>query len=379
MQKIKLGMVGGGKGSFIGEIHRMAARLDGRYQIVAGALSSDPKIAAASAEENNIEKSRSYDSFEIMAEKEKELTNGIDAVAIVTPNHLHASVAKAFLKKDIHVICDKPITTELSDAEELEILTNESGLIFAVTYNYSGYPMVRQAKEMIAAGKLGNIRIIQLEYAQDWLSEGIEKTGHKQAAWRTNPKYAGKGGAIGDIGTHAFHLAEFITGLKTSALLADLESFVAGRTLDDNANILMQYNNGAKGMLWVSQVASGKENGLQVRIYGDKAGIEWSQEEPNQLRYSPLGDSMNIITRAGSGAGQLSNQASRLPSGHPEGFIEGFANIYQDTADLIVAHNIGGQIDSLVPNIQDGVRGIRFIEKAVASNQAGSIWLSLED
>ena len=243
MQKIKLGMVGGGKGSFIGEIHRMAARLDGRYQIVAGALSSDPKIAAASAEENNIEKSRSYDSFEIMAEKEKELTNGIDAVAIVTPNHLHASVAKAFLKKDIHVICDKPITTELSDAEELEILTNESGLIFAVTYNYSGYPMVRQAKEMIAAGKLGNIRIIQLEYAQDWLSEGIEKTGHKQAAWRTNPKYAGKGGAIGDIGTHAFHLADFITGLKTSALLADLESFVADRTLDDNANILMQYSN----------------------------------------------------------------------------------------------------------------------------------------
>ena len=378
MQRIRLGMVGGGKGAFIDEVHRMAARLDNRYELVAGSLSSNPKIAAASAAELNIAKSRSYNSFETMAKKERSLKEGIDAVAIVTPNYLHAPAAKAFLKEGIHVICDKPLTTELSDAEELKTLAKESGLVFAVTYNYSGYPMVRQAKQMIANGELGNVRVIQLEYAQDWLAEDIEKTGQKQAAWRTNPKYAGKGGAIGDIGSHAFHLAEFMTGLETSALLADLDSFVTGRTLDDNASILLRYKNGAKGMLWVSQVASGKENGLQIKIYGDKAGLEWSQEDPNYLRYTPLGDSMKIITRAGAGAEQLSNDASRLPSGHPEGFIEGFANIYRDTADLINAHKNDGQVDSLVPGIEDGCRGVLFIEKAVASNQSGSIWLSLD-
>lgn len=378
MRKIRLGMVGGGKGAFIGEVHRMAARLDDRYELVAGALSSDPKIATTSAEELNIDKNRSYDSFKKMAKKEKGLKSGIDAVAIVTPNHLHAPVAKAFLKEGIHVICDKPLTADLSDAEELNFLAKKSGLVFTVTYNYSGYPMVRQAREMISSGKLGNVRVIQLEYAQDWLAEDIEKTGQKQAAWRTDPKRAGKGGALGDIGSHAFHLAEFVTGLETSALLADLDSFVANRTLDDNANILLHYKNGAKGMLWVSQVASGKENGLQIRIYGDKAGLEWSQEDPNYLRFTPLGDSMKIISRAGSEAGQLSNNASRLPSGHPEGFIEGFANIYRDTADLINAHTKSLQVDSLAPTIEDGLRGIRFIEKAVASSQSGSIWLSMD-
>jgi len=378
MNKIKLGMVGGGKGAFIGDVHRMAARLDGRYELIAGSLSSDANRAAESAAELGVDAKRSYNSYHEMARKEGKLKSGIDAVTIVTPNHLHADVAKEFLKAGIHVICDKPLTSNLQDAEELAKLVKDTGLVFAVTYNYSGYPMVRQAKEMVANGELGNIRVVQLEYAQDWLATNIERNGQKQAAWRTDPKQAGKGGAIGDIGTHAFHLAEFITGLKASSILADLDSFVLGRTLDDNANILFHYKNGAKGMLWVSQVASGKENGLQIRIYGDKGGLEWAQEDPNYLHFSPLGYAKKILTRAGSGTGSLSNAAARIPSGHPEGFIEGFANIYRETADLIDAYREKKTIASLVPTVDDGLRGMRFVDKAVASNQAGSIWQSLD-
>ena len=378
MNKIKLGMVGGGKGAFIGDVHRMAARLDGRYELIAGSLSSDANRAAESAAELGVDAKRSYNSYHEMARKEGKLKSGIDAVTIVTPNHLHADVAKEFLKAGIHVICDKPLTSNLQDAEELAKLVKDTGLVFAVTYNYSGYPMVRQAKEMVANGELGNIRVVQLEYAQDWLATNIERNGQKQAAWRTDPKQAGKGGAIGDIGTHAFHLAEFITGLKASSILADLDSFVLGRTLDDNANILFHYKNGAKGMLWVSQVASGKENGLQIRIYGDKGGLEWAQEDPNYLQFYPLGHAKKILTRAGSGTGSLSNAAARIPSGHPEGFIEGFANIYRETADLIDAYREKKTIASLVPTVDDGLRGMRFVDKAVASNQAGSIWQSLD-
>ena len=378
MNKIKLGMVGGGKDAFIGDVHRMAARLDGRYELIAGALSSDANRAAESAAELGVDGKRSYNSYHEMARKEGKLKSGIDAVTIVTPNHLHADVAKEFLKAGIHVICDKPLTSNLQDAEELAKLVKDTGLVFAVTYNYSGYPMVRQAKEMVANGELGNIRVVQLEYAQDWLATNIERNGQKQAAWRTDPKQAGKSGAIGDIGTHAFHLAEFITGLEASSLLADLDAFVLGRTLDDNANILLRYKNGAKGMLWVSQVASGKENGLQIRIYGDKGGLQWAQEDPNYLHFSLLGHAKKILTRAGPGTGSLANVATRIPSGHPEGFIEGFANIYRETADLIDAYREKKSITSLIPTVDDGLRGMRFIDKAVASNQAGSIWQSLD-
>ncbi|MDD9891041.1 MAG: Gfo/Idh/MocA family oxidoreductase [Gammaproteobacteria bacterium] len=378
MTKIKLGMVGGGKDAFIGEVHRMAARLDNRYELVAGALSSDAKRAAVSAMELGISEKRSYASYKEMAKKEGKLKNGIDAVAIVTPNHLHADVATEFLNAGIHVICDKPLTSCLEDAEELAALVKSSGLVFAVTYNYSGYPMVRQAKEMIAKGDIGTVRVVQLEYAQDWLATNIEQDGQKQAAWRTNPEQAGAGGAIGDIGTHAFHLAEFITGLEANSLLADLDAFVGGRSLDDNANILLHYKNGAKGMLWVSQIASGKENGLRIRVYGTKAGIEWAQEDPNYLHFTPLGEPRRMITRSGAGAGELANAASRIPGGHPEGFIEGFANIYRETADLIEAHRDQRELNSLVPNVDDGLRGMRFIDKAVASNHAGSIWQSLD-
>lgn len=378
MQKIKLGMVGGGKDAFIGSIHRMAARLDDRYDLVAGALSSSPIKASESAAEIGIDKKRSYTSYQEMAKKEGKLADGIDAVAIVTPNHLHADVAKVFLEAGIHIICDKPLTAKLSDAEELAALVKESGLVFAITYNYSGYPMVRQAKEMIAKGEIGTVRMVQSEYAQDWLATNIEQNGQKQATWRTDPNQAGAGGAIGDIGTHAYQLAEFITGLEASSLLADLDSFVSGRSLDDNANILLHYKNGAKGMLWVSQIASGKENGLNIRIFGDKGGLEWSQEDPNYLQHTTLGKPKQILTRAGSTTGELANAASRIPSGHPEGFIEGFANIYRETADLILAHHNKTEFTNLVPTVDDGLRGMRFIDKAVASNQAGSIWQSLD-
>jgi predicted dehydrogenase len=372
-------MVGGGQGAFIGEVHRIAARLDNRFELVAGALSSDPQRATDSAAELGIDPKRSYNSFEEMASREGKLKSGIEAVAIVTPNHLHCAAAKAFLNAGIHVICDKPLAANLDDAEALATLATESGLVFAVTYNYSGYPMVRQARQMVAAGKLGNIRVIQIEYAQDWLATNIEASGQKQAAWRTDPNQAGAGGSIGDIGTHAFHLAEFISGLKAKSLLADLDAFVPGRSLDDNANILLRYSNGAKGMLWCSQVASGKENGLQLRLYGSRGGLQWSQEDPNYLQYTPLGEARQTLTRGGSSVGESAAAATRIPAGHPEGFLEGFANLYRETANLIEAHRQGDNIESLVPTVSDGLRGMRFIEKAVVSNQAGSIWQSLEN
>ena len=376
MSKIKLGMVGGGKGSFIGEVHRMAARLDDRYELLAGALSSDANTAKESALSLNLDKKRSYSSFDTMAEVEASLEDGIEAVAVVTPNHLHAQVAEAFLNNGIHVICDKPLTSSLADAEGLASIVKDTGLVFAVTYNYSGYPMVRQAREMIQNGDLGELRVIQIEYAQGWLATDIEKTGHKQALWRTNPAKAGIGGAIGDIGTHAFHLSEFVTGLQVKDLLADLDSMVSGRELDDNANILMKYTNDVKGMLWVSQIATGKENGLRIRVFGTKAGIEWSQENPNFLKFSRLGESLRTLSRGGPSIGSLAGDATRIPSGHPEGFIEGFANIYSDTADLIIAHSSNFKTNSLAPTINDGIRGMQFIETAVKSSTSGGVWLS---
>ena len=376
-EKIRLGIVGGGIGAFVGSIHRIAARLDDRYELLAGALSSEPRRAADSAAELGIDPRRAYASFEEMAKKEGKLKHGIEAVAIVTPNHLHCAVAKAFLEAGIHVICDKPLSSSLEDAEKIEKLVEGSGLIFAITYNYSGYPMVRHAREMVAAGKLGNIRVIQVEYAQDWLATNIEAEGQKQAAWRTDPARAGTGGSIADIGTHAFHLAEFISGLEAKSLLADLDTFVAGRSLDDNANILLHYSNGAKGMLWSSQVASGQENALHIRLFGDKGGLEWAQEDPNYLQYRPLRETRQILTRGGPAVGETAARATRIPAGHPEGFLEGFANLYRDIADMIEASRTGKSLTTLVPDVTDGVKGVRFVEKAVSSNAAGSIWQHL--
>jgi len=379
--KIRLGMVGGGIGAFIGDVHRMAARLDDRYELVAGAFSSDPARTKESAAEFGVAEDRAYEDFTTMAREERARADGIEAVAIVTPNHLHHAPARAFLDAGIHVICDKPLTASLEDARELQALVKESDLLFAVTYNYSGYPMVRQAREMIGDGALGDIRVVQVEYPQDWLSTDLETSGQKQAAWRTDPKQAGAGGSLGDIGTHAFHLTEFVTGLEVTSLLADLHAFVPGRQLDDNAQMLLRFSNGARGSLWASQVAVGHENGLRIRVYGEQASLEWFQEQPNQLRYSVLGETPRVITRGCSAAGDSANAVTRIPGGHPEGFLEAFANLYRDFADQIQARkNQQATPDNanLVPTVTDGLKGVEFVEKAVASSANGGIWQSLE-
>jgi len=379
--KIRLGMVGGGIGAFIGDVHRMAARLDDRYELVAGAFSGDPARTKESAAEFGVAEDRAYEDFTTMAREERARADGIEAVAIVTPNHLHHAPARAFLDAGIHVICDKPLTASLEDARELQALVKESDLLFAVTYNYSGYPMVRQAREMIGDGALGDIRVVQVEYPQDWLSTDLETSGQKQAAWRTDPKQAGAGGSLGDIGTHAFHLTEFVTGLEVTSLLADLHAFVPGRQLDDNAQMLLRFSNGARGSLWASQVAVGHENGLRIRVYGEQASLEWFQEQPNQLRYSVLGETPRVITRGCSAAGDSANAVTRIPGGHPEGFLEAFANLYRDFADQIQARkNQQATPDNanLVPTVTDGLKGVEFVEKAVASSANGGIWQSLE-
>jgi predicted dehydrogenase len=376
-RRIRLGMVGGGQGAFIGAVHRMAARLDDRYELVAGALSSNAERAAASAAELHIAPDRSYADYHAMAQAEAARKDGIDVVAIVTPNHLHAPIATAFLAAGIHVICDKPVSSTLADALALVARVKQSGCLFALTHNYSGYPMVRQARAMVAAGNLGEIRVIQAEYPQDWLSTNLEATGQKQAAWRVDPTQAGAGGSLGDIGTHAEHLARYISGLTLAEVSADLHSFVPGRKLDDNAHILLRYSNGAKGMLWSSQVAPGNENGLKVRIYGTQAGLEFRQENPNQLWFTPLGQAPRLITRAGAAAGAEAAHASRIPAGHPEGYLEGFAQIYRDVADQIQARwaNIApNPLACTVPTVEDGALGMKFIEAVVESSLANGRW-----
>jgi predicted dehydrogenase len=379
-RRLRLGMVGGGRGAFIGAVHRIAARLDDRWEFVAGALSSDPERARLSGGDLLLKPDRIYDSFEEMARREGSRDDGIDAVAIVTPNHAHAPAAKAFLEAGIHVICDKPLTTTLAEAEELARLARKSGLVFAVTHNYTGYPLVRQARAMVQAGELGRIRVVQVEYAQDWLATRLEETGQKQADWRTDPARSGPAGSVGDIGTHAFNLAEFITNDEVAELSAELHTFVEGRRLDDNAHMMLRFASGAKGMLWCSQVAAGQENGLRIRVYGDKAGLEWHQENPNYLTFSPLGEPPRIIRRNGSGADEISKAASRIPSGHPEGYLEGFAQIYTDIAEQIAARIEGREPNRFAlqaPSVEHGVRGVRFIEAAVKSSQKKAAWTTL--
>ncbi|MGO4285887.1 Gfo/Idh/MocA family protein [Bosea sp. TAB14] len=377
--RIRLGMVGGGQGAFIGGVHRIAARLDDRYELVAGALSSEPARAKASARELGLAEDRAYGSYEEMAKAEAERPDGIEAVSIVTPNHMHAPVARAFLKAGIHVICDKPLTTTLAEARDLVALVRESGRLFIVTHNYTGYPLVRQARALVASGALGTLRLVQVEYAQDWLTEKTEATGQKQAAWRTDPKQAGAGGALGDIGTHAYNLASFVTGLKLKELCAELTSFVEGRALDDDVQILLRFEGGAKGALWASQVAPGNENGLKLRVYGSKGGLEWAQENPNQLWFTPFGEPKRLLTRGGAGALSEAARVTRIPSGHPEGYLEGFATIYSEAADAIIAARGGAKPDPAVtyPTVEDGLAGMAFIEAAVASSRAGGRWTSL--
>ncbi len=379
-RRLRLGMVGGGRGAFIGAVHRIAARLDDRYELRAGALSSDPERCHASGADLFLPPERCYASFAEMARAEAARDDGIDVVSIVTPNHLHHDAAKAFLEAGIHVICDKPMTTTVEDAEDLAAAVERSGLVFALTHNYTGYPMVRQARAMVAAGDLGTLRVVQVEYPQDWLSTRLEESGQKQAEWRTDPARSGIAGCVGDIGTHAFQLAEFVTGLRCTRIAADLTTFVEGRRLDDNAHMMLRFGNGARGMLWASQVAPGHENGLRLRVYGDKGGLEWFQEQPNHLRFSPLGEPPRTITRGGAGSDAAAAHATRIPSGHPEGYLEGFAQIYRDAADLIVARMGGpaaGEQAALVPTVRDGVRGVRFIHAAVESSRRDAAWVEI--
>jgi predicted dehydrogenase len=377
--RIRLGMVGGGSGAFIGAVHRMAARLDDQFELVAGALSSTPEKALASGLELGLDSARTYGSYKDMAIREARLKDGIEAVSIVTPNHVHFEAAKEFLKRGIHVICDKPLTSNLADARKLKKAADESKALFILTHNYTGYPMVRQAREMIANGEIGRIRVVQVEYAQDWLTEAAEQTGAKQAVWRTDPAQSGAGGSTGDIGTHAYNLASFVTGLTLESLAADLDSFVPGRRLDDNAHVMLRFAEGAKGMLWCSQVAPGNENGLKLRVYGEKGGLEWAQENPNLLWFTPFGEPKRLITRNGAGAGAAAARVSRIPGGHPEGYLEAFATIYTEAARAIQAHKAGRTVDEAViyPTVDDGVKGVAFVEACVASSKKNGAWIKL--
>ncbi|MFK4488825.1 Gfo/Idh/MocA family protein [Bradyrhizobium sp. USDA 336] len=378
-RRICLGMVGGGQGAFIGAVHRIAARIDDQFELVAGALASDPVRARTSAKELGIADGRAYGSFEEMARAEAARADGIEAVAIVTPNHLHSPVAKAFLEAGIHVICDKPLTTTVAEAEELVALVRKTGRVFVVTHNYTGYPMVRQARAMVANGDLGEIRLVKVEYLQDWLTEPLETTGQKQAAWRTDPSRSGAGGCIGDIGTHAYNLACFVSGLELDELLAQLSTFVEGRRLDDDVQILLKWKSGAKGMLWASQVAVGNENGLTLRVYGSKGGLEWAQENPNHLWFTPYGKPRQLLTRGGAGASGEAARVSRIPSGHPEGYLEGFATIYAEAARAIRAAAAGEKPhpDVVFPTVEDGLAGVKLIDAAVKSSAGNGVWVRM--
>ena len=378
--RIRLGMVGGGQGAFIGAVHRLAARMDDHYEFVAGALSADAAKAKASGAELGLAADRVYSDFTAMAKAEAAREDGIEAVSIVTPNHVHVAAAKAFIAAGIHVICDKPLALNLKEAKSLEgLLAKRKDVIFALTHNYSGYPMIRQAKAMVAAGELGDIRLVQGEYPSDWLTTALEKTGQKQAAWRTDPKRSGAGGCIGDIGTHTYQLMCNVAGVSGLEAAADLTSFVKGRVLDDNVHVMLRFKGGAKGMIWASQVAPGNENGLKIRVYGTKGGLEWAQEDPNYLWFTPFGEPKRLISRGGAGANAAAARVTRVPPGHPEGYLEGFANIYSEVARAIKARRSGKKTDKDVafPGIADGIAGMAFIEACVKSSAKNGKWTKL--
>ena len=377
MQEIPLGMVGGGQGAFIGSVHRIAARLDGRFRLVAGALSSTHERARASGAELGLDPARVYDDWRRMAMREARREDGIRAVAIVTPNHMHAGPAIEFLKRGIHVICDKPLTATMAEAKKLAQAAERSKALFVLTHNYTGYPLVRQARAMVAGGDLGDLRLVQVEYLQDWLTGPAEAAGSKQAVWRVDPSRAGLGGALGDIGTHAWNLAGFVTGMEPEAIAADLSSFGPGRVLDDNAHVMLRYANGARGTLLASQVAPGNENGLRLRVYGTKGGLEWAQEDPNRLWFTPFGGEKRLLTRNGAGADPSAQRVARVPGGHPEGYLEAFATIYAEAARAIRAHEAGKAPAPgvIYPTLADGLSGMRFVAACVQSARRNSAWV----
>lgn len=379
-RKLRMGMVGGGAGSFIGDVHRKASSIDGMIDLVCGAFSSSAEKSIASGKDLNLDESRCYGTFEDMIEKEKALPEEVrmDFVAIVTPNHMHFPPAKLALENGFHVVCDKPVTLTLNEALELETVIKNSGKLFALTHNYTGNSMVKQARAMIVKGELGEIRKIQAQYLQGWLSTSLEKTGQKQAAWRIDPKRSGIGGALGDIGTHAENLIEYITDLKIEEIAADLGVFVDGRVLDDDGNMLIRMENGAKGSISISQIALGEENNLAIRVYGDKGSLEWHQENPNELITRWLDEPKKIYTPNGVGLHDEALEVSRIPAGHPEGYLEAFATIYKNFATHVFAINNGEILEKLdYPTIEDGIRGMKFIYAAVESDKNNSTWTTI--
>ena len=375
-------MVGGGRGAFIGGVHRMAAAIDGQIELVCGAFSSNAEKSKLSGQDLYIDPSRAYASFEEMIKTEAQLPEEVrmDLVSIVTPNHMHFAPAKMAIEHGFHVVCDKPLSFDLDQAYELQKVVHQSDRIFALTHNYTGYPMVRQARAMIKHGELGQIRKVVVEYPQGWLSTLLESSDQKQAAWRTDPKRSGIAGAMGDIGTHAENLAEYITGLEIEEICADISTLVEGRMLDDDGSVLLRYNNGARGILFASQICAGEENNLRIRVYGEKGGLEWAQMEPNSLIVRWLDQPMQVLR---TGVGDLypeAQTAARIPAGHPEGYLEAFANIYKSVALCIQARLAGETVDPIYkdfPGVDDGVRGMEFIYKVIESGQSDAKWLKM--
>ena len=379
-RKLRMGMIGGGTGSFIGDVHRKAASIDGMIDLVCGAFSSSAEKSMASGKALFLSEARCYGTFEEMISKEKELPEDVrmDFVSIVTPNHMHFTPAKLALESGFHVVCDKPMTLTLDEAVELEKIVAKSGKLFALTHNYTGHPLVKQAKAMIAKGDLGNVRKVQVQYLQGWLSTAVEKTGQKQASWRVDPKKSGIGGALGDIGTHAENLLEYITGLKIDELAADLGRFGAGRILDDDGNLLIRMENGAKGTMSFSQIALGEENNLAIKVYGEKGSLEWHQENPNQLITHWLDAPVKIFTTNGNDLYDEALNVSRIPAGHPEGYLEAFATIYKNFATHAMAVLEGKTIEKPdYPTAKDGVRGMKFIYAAVDSDKQNASWTKI--
>ena len=380
-RRLKMGMVGGGRDAFIGNVHRMAARLDGEIELVAGAFSSDPEKAKRSGEDFFLNPERIYPDYHTMVQTESQLPTGdrIDFVCIVTPNNLHYPIAKAFLEAGFNVVCDKPMTFDLKEAVALRELVKRSGKVFALTHNYTGYPMIKEARERSRAGQLGRILKVVAEYPQGWLLNPIDQEGQKQAAWRTDPQRAGASSCIGDIGTHAENLARYVTGLEIDELCADFRTFVEGRQLEDDGNLLLRYRGGARGVLYASQISAGEENGLSLRVYGTKASLEWRQEHPNDLTIK-YPDAPRQVLRPGNGyLSEAAKRGSRVPPGHPEAFIEAFANIYREAARAIRAETDGRAVpkDLDFPTVDDGVEGMAFIATAVQSAKAGGIWTKM--
>ena len=377
-RRLRLGMVGGGQGAFIGAVHRIASRIDDRYELVAGCLSSSAEKALLSAKEIGIDSNRSYPDFKTMAESEASREDGIQVVSIVTPNHMHASPAIEFIKKGIHVICDKPMTATMEDAKELHNVVKNSNAHFFLTHNYSGYPVVREMRRLVKEGAIGDVRVVKGSYLQGWLTKKEEDNGLKQAEWRTDPSRSGVAGAVGDIGSHTMHLLEFVTGLKLESVAADLSIFVKGRKLDDDASILIRMNNNVKGSLWISQVAVGEENNFKISIYGEKGSLHWAQENPNYAKISLHGELDKIITRGGPIHKDSSMANVRIPPGHPEGYLEGFAQIYTDAADIIQGSGKVSQLLEVLPNVDDGLHIMKFINASVQSSNNNSKWVTIE-